>query len=62
VEIDSFDPEDDDAHNNTRVKIKRAYQDALEAGLDDEAVYLRQLSHDHQKPFAMLLLDEFVED
>jgi hypothetical protein len=44
------------------VKIKRAYQDALEAGLDDEAVYLRQLSHDHQKPFAMLLLDEFVEN
>jgi len=56
----SFDPVEDAAHNTTRTAVKRAYDDALDAGLEDEAAYLRALPHEHQQAFATLLEQEYV--
>lgn len=59
-ESSSFDPVTDQPYNSTRVDVRRAYQDALSAGLEDEAAYLRALPHDHQQSFGALLRQEYI--
>jgi len=59
---DSYDPETDPAPTTSRARVKRAYDAALEAGFDDEAEYLRELSLGDQQSFATLLQRGFLED
>jgi hypothetical protein len=50
-----FDPEEDPAYNTTRARVRSVYNRALEAGLDEEAEYLRELALERQQSFARLL-------
>lgn len=54
-----FDPAEDNAPAASKVQVKKAYDGALDAGLTDEAAYLRGLTFKHQRPFGHLLRREF---
>lgn len=60
---EGFDPVNDRAYNDTRLNIYRTYEQLLEAGLEHEAEYLRQLASTvAQESFRDYLRDEGIVD
>jgi hypothetical protein len=53
---DGFDPKTDAPTNGPRIKARNAYADLLDAGMDDEAAYLRALTKiERQEQFVKFL-------
>lgn len=56
-----FDPADDPAPTTDKVRVRRAYEAAADAGMDETAEFLRTATFAHQRRLASLLFNEFID-
>lgn len=54
--VEHFDPVEDPAQTNDKIRIKKAYEGALEAGEDEWAEFLREAAPKPQREFATFLI------
>lgn len=57
----AFDPKTDQPRSSTKVLVKSAYDDAIDAGFEEAAEYLRNLNSSSQKEFKRLLEFHYLE-
>lgn len=59
-DVDGFDPVDGQPDTSDKVRAVNAYEDALDAGLESAAGYLRTLNQRQQGQFARFLRREYL--